>query len=170
MQAPEVDLRGAEHGRDGRAPALEGVLVLVADRRDQPSATVAVAPLGRQGRSAGPAVSAVAALVPEAQPERGVRQFRADLDPATAEAGQRVLIEEPGVEVGVAAAAAAMVVPTELVVVAELQSEVTGGPSRADLAGALLDPLPGADGRRGAEELGSCSSLVAVLAPEHLVG
>lgn len=81
-----------------------------------------------------------------------------------------MLVEEPGVEVGVAVAAAAMVIPAELVVVAELQRVVTDGPTGADPAGPLLDTLPGADGRRDAEELRSRSSLVAVLAPEHLVG
>lgn len=60
------------------------------------------APLRRQGRSSRPAVPAVAAFVPEARPERGVRRFRADLDPATAGAREAVPVEEPGVEVGIA--------------------------------------------------------------------
>lgn len=45
MQPPKVDLRGPQHRHSARAPALEGALVVVADRRDQPSAPVAVAPL-----------------------------------------------------------------------------------------------------------------------------
>lgn len=80
-----------------------------------------------------------------------------------------MLIDEPGVEVEVTAAAAALVVPTKLVVSAERHCAVTSGPPGADLAGPLLDPLPGADGWRGAEELGSFSAQVAVFAPEHLV-
>ncbi|MFG2006652.1 hypothetical protein ACGFNU_46650 [Spirillospora sp. NPDC048911] len=104
-----------------------------------------------------------------AEPQRGVRRFRADLDPAPAEAGKRVLIDKPGAEVGVAAAAAAVVIPAVLVIVAELKREVTGRPLRADPAGEMLNPLPGTDWRRDAEELDSRSSAVSVVAPEHLV-
>src|SRR5437879_1880089 len=113
---------------------------------------------------------AVAALVPEAQPEWGVRQFRADMDPAAAEAGQQVLIEQPSIEAGIVAVAVATVIPAELVVVAEFQRAVPGGPLGADPAEPLLHALSGAHGRCRAEELGSRSAPVAVLAPEHLVG
>ncbi|MFF1651667.1 hypothetical protein [Streptomyces sp. NPDC058240] len=34
MQPPKVDLRGPGHRHGTRAPALEGVLVLIAERRD----------------------------------------------------------------------------------------------------------------------------------------
>jgi hypothetical protein len=91
-------------------------------------------------------VPAVTALVTETQPERGVCEFRADLDLAIAEARMRLLIDEPGIEVEVTAAAAALVVPTKLVVAAERQCVVPSGPPGADLTGPLLDPLPGPTG------------------------
>src|SRR5260370_3178029 len=84
-QSPEVDLRGPEHCRRGRAPALEGTLVRVADRNGQPAAFAAVAPLGRQGSPSPAALPAVAPPLAEAQPERGIRPLPADLDAAAAQ-------------------------------------------------------------------------------------
>src|SRR5260370_26296252 len=81
-QSPEVDLRGPEHCRRGRAPALEGTLVRVADRNGQPAAFAAVAPLGRQG-SPPPAAPPAAAPPPAgAQPQRGIPQPPPRPDPA----------------------------------------------------------------------------------------
>ncbi|WP_037883255.1 MULTISPECIES: hypothetical protein [unclassified Streptomyces] len=66
-----------------------------------------------------------------------------------------MLVGEPAVEIGVGAMAVTVVIPPELMVVAEVQGQVSGGPVGADLAGAFFHLLAGAGGWCGAQEVGS---------------
>ncbi len=70
VQAPEVDLRGPQHGWGRRAPPTEGWLVRVLDRSGLAGAFIAVAPLTGQHRPSGAVLVAVAPVVAEAQPQR----------------------------------------------------------------------------------------------------
>jgi len=170
VQAPEVDLVGPQHCRGRPAPPAEGWLVCVLDGDGPPGALVAVAPLAGQGSASWAALPLVAGVVPRAQPQRRERLLRADADEAAPVAGGRLLPGQPPVEVGGVAVPGAVVIPAELVVVTQPQRQVAGWPVRADPAWLLLDPVTWPEGLGRLQEAGPCPALVAVPAPERLVG
>lgn len=121
MQPAQVDLRGSRHCRRGRAPSTEGRPVGVLDRRGSAGAFVAVAPLTGQHRPAGAVLIAVVPIVAITQPQRGMRPIGTDPHQAVSVARGRLLGEQPVVEVADGAVAVAVVIPPELVVMAELE-------------------------------------------------
>jgi hypothetical protein len=94
----------AVHPRDGArfvAPAPELHLVGVGNRDRLTPGGKPSAPLGGQLSSARQALALVAEQVPAAEPQRGHRELGADHHLTPAEPGNRVLRQEPGIEVGV---------------------------------------------------------------------
>src|ERR1022692_227894 len=164
-QPAQVDLPGPQLRGHGPGPAAERRLAGVPDRDLLPELLVPVPPTSGQDSPAGAAVAAVAAGMPDAQPQRGGGQVRADRHHAGPVARQRLFLAQPPCKIGVLAREPPVPAPPVVVPLAQQQVTMAGGPLTADLAEQLLRPGPLAHAQRGGHERGLADAALAVAGP-----
>ncbi|WP_345046062.1 hypothetical protein [Arthrobacter methylotrophus] len=168
-QPAKIDLPRPRLGDNGSAPVLERGLVAVPDRHRLSEPLVLLPPVVRHRGVPGPAVTAVAAAVPRAQPQRGVCQIRADDRTAAPVAGARRFAADPGSEGAAVLSLALACGPAAHMALAQPQVIAGCRALRADPADGLFRSGAPVQALGGGHEGGPAHAVPAVTGPLTLM-